>query len=83
MREIFDIFVHFSMNKPPGYAVGRKKALATSKKKLPFSINATGSNVNRKGSYPKTDKNSLSHTTWNYKYHVVFAAEYRRQLICG
>ena len=29
------------------------------------------------------DKNSLSHTTWNCKYHVVFAPKYRRQIIYG
>ncbi|HRG31180.1 MAG TPA: IS200/IS605 family transposase, partial [Trichococcus flocculiformis] len=25
------------------------------------------------------DKNSLAHTTWNCKYHIVFAPKYRRQ----
>ncbi len=29
------------------------------------------------------DTNSLSHTTWNCKYHIVFAAKYRRQIIYG
>ncbi len=29
------------------------------------------------------DKNSLSHTQWNCKYHVVFAPKYRRQAIYG
>lgn len=29
------------------------------------------------------DKNSLSHTTWNCKYHIVFAPKYRRQAIYG
>ena len=27
------------------------------------------------------DKNSLAHTSWNCKYHIVFAAKYRRQII--
>ena len=27
------------------------------------------------------DKNSLAHTTWNCKYHIVFAPKYRRQII--
>ena len=27
--------------------------------------------------------NSLVHTTWNCKYHIVFAPEYRRQIIYG
>lgn len=29
------------------------------------------------------DSNSLAHTTWNCKYHIVFAPKYRRQLIYG
>ena len=29
------------------------------------------------------DKNSLSHTTWNCKYHIVFAPKFRRQVIYG
>ena len=27
--------------------------------------------------------NSLAHTTWNCKYHIVFASKYRRQIIYG
>ena len=29
------------------------------------------------------DKNCLAHTTWNCKYHVVFAPKYRRKVIYG
>ena len=29
------------------------------------------------------DTNSLSHTTWECKYHLVFAPKYRRQVIFG
>ena len=29
------------------------------------------------------DKNTLAHTTWNCKYHIVFAPKYRRQIIYG
>ena len=29
------------------------------------------------------DKNSLAHTTWNCKYHIVFAPKYRKQIIYG
>ena len=29
------------------------------------------------------DKNSLSHTSWNCKYHIVFAPKYRRKVIYG
>ena len=33
--------------------------------------------------YPKMDNNSLAHTNWNCKYHIVFAPKYRRQMIYG
>lgn len=29
------------------------------------------------------DKNTLSHTTWECKYHIVFAPKFRRQVIYG
>ena len=29
------------------------------------------------------DKNTLSHTSWRCKYHIVFAPKYRRQAIYG
>ena len=29
----------------------------------------------------KIDTNSIAHTTWNCKYHIVFAPKYRRQII--
>ena len=27
------------------------------------------------------DNNSIAHTTWNYKYHIVFAPKYRRKIL--
>jgi putative transposase len=29
------------------------------------------------------DKNTLAHTTWECKYHIVFAPKYRRQVVYG
>jgi len=29
------------------------------------------------------DTESLSHTQWNCKYHIVFSPKYRRQIIYG
>lgn len=29
------------------------------------------------------DKNTLAHTKWNCKYHIVFAPKYRRRVIYG
>ena len=31
----------------------------------------------------RQDNNSLGHTTWNCKYHIVFAQKYRCQIIYG
>lgn len=31
----------------------------------------------------KKDTNSLAHTTWNCKYHIVFAPKYRRKVFYG
>ena len=31
----------------------------------------------------KIDTNSIAHTTWNCKYHIVFAPKYRRKEIYG
>ena len=31
----------------------------------------------------RNDNESLSHTKWNCKYHIVFAPKYRRQVVYG
>lgn len=31
----------------------------------------------------RMDKNTLLHTSWECKYHIVFAPKYRRQVIYG
>ena len=31
----------------------------------------------------KSDTSSLAHTTWNCKYHIVFAPKYRRKIFFG
>lgn len=31
----------------------------------------------------KKDNDSLAHTSWNCKHHIVFAPKYRRQIIYG
>ena len=30
-----------------------------------------------------SDVNSLAHTKWNWKYHIIFAPKFRRQIIYG
>ena len=32
---------------------------------------------------PDNDNNTLAHTTWNCKYHIVFALKYRRKVFYG
>ncbi len=32
---------------------------------------------------PLNDVHTLSHTTWNCKYHIVFAPKYRRKVFYG
>ena len=32
---------------------------------------------------PDNDNNPLAHTTWNCKYHIVFAPKYRRKVFYG
>lgn len=32
---------------------------------------------------PIIDNSSLENSKWNYKYHIVFAPKYRRQIIYG
>ena len=37
----------------------------------------------KKEEFVMKDKNSLAHSTWNCKYHIVFAPKYRRMEIYG
>jgi len=41
------------------------------------------SQSNKGGISLKNESESLAHTKWNCKYHIVFAPKYRRQLIYG
>lgn len=70
--------------KTPCCAGGSGKLLAMDNKKTPnvqsSQIWSTG--FVRKESL-KMDNKSLAHTTWNCKYHIVFAPRYRRQIIYG
>lgn len=35
------------------------------------------------GGHQMNDNNSLAHTSWNCKYHIVFAPKYRRKIFYG
>ena len=68
-----------SENKPPALQ-GEGRSLDISKSscaKIDVGLQTT--NISTGG--PKMDKNSLAHTKWDCKYHIVFAPKYRRQVI--
>ena len=44
-------------------------------------INAGLQTTNKSTGGPKMEINSLAHTKWECKYHIVFAPKYRRQII--
>jgi putative transposase len=68
-----------------GYACGSKKLLAMSRKKKPPLIIYKW--VCQPQKYQRRniqmDSESLAHSKWNCKYHIVFAPKYRRQIIYG
>ena len=39
--------------------------------------------ISKEDQVMKLDTDSLAHTQWNCKYHIVFAPKYRRQIIYG
>ena len=45
------------------------------------TINVGLQTTNKSTGGPKMDINSLAHTKWECKYHIVFAPKYRRQVI--
>lgn len=57
-------------------------ALAYSKN-LPCYIYCRFANRSKSQEVSKMDSNSLSHTKWNCKYHIVFAPKFRRKIIYG
>lgn len=63
------------------------KRLLPLNKKTSYDIMANGSSQPQakkdRRVNMKIDTNSIAHTTWNCKYHIVFAPKYRRQIIYG
>ena len=77
----------FVNGKPPAERVVPKRLLPLSKNTF-YGIMKAGlanrkQNTHRRRSIMKIDTNSIAHTTWNCKYHIVFAPKYRRQVIYG
>ena len=71
-------FLCNSKNKPPAMrGVGRSLDKSNSCVKINVGLQTT----NKKHRRSKMDNNSLAHTKWECKYHIVFAPKYRRQVI--
>ena len=67
-----------SKNKPPAMrGVGRSLDKSNSCVKINVGLQTT----NKKYRRSKMGSNSLAHTKWECKYHIVFAPKYRRQVI--
>ena len=63
---------------------GFKRALAM-KRITPSDIieERSGNCTKTEGGHKMNDNNSLAHTSWNCKYHIVFAPKYRRKMFYG
>ena len=75
------------MSKPPARLVVLKSFSYGWKKYPPSSKMEVGlpttTKRRRRSQVMKLDTNSLAHTKWNCKYHIVFAPKYRRRVIYG
>ena len=69
-------------NKPPAMQVCSQIALASRKKLLCYNKCRFANRTKSKGGI-QMDKNSLAHTQWECKYHIVFAPKFRRKVIYG
>ena len=81
MRRPVFLYGNAITNKPPAMQVCSQRALASSKKPPGFIISAGSPTALKKPRRCPMDKNSLAHTTWECKYHIVFAPKYRRKII--
>ena len=64
----------------------QKRLLPMRKNKTPSVIvemRSGNCKLQNKGRSLKNDTNSLAHTKWNCKYHIVFAPKYRRKVFFG
>ena len=72
------------MNENHGLCLWFRRASSDEQKeKTPFVTISLGLPTKVTKEVSKMDKNSLAHTRWNCKYHIVFAPKYRRKVIYG
>ena len=48
-----------------------------------YKCGLTTAQKTKRRTFEMNDNKSLAHTTWNCKYHIVFAPKYRRQIFYG
>ena len=48
---------------------------------LVYNVVVQATNIIKKGDFMATKTNSLSHTRWLCKYHIIFTPKYRRKII--
>ena len=81
------LYGFYIIKKTIRYAYGSEKVLPLSKNaslRTRINIGQPTKIINTRRCYlMSSDTNSLAHTKWNCKYHIVFAPKYRRQVIYG
>ena len=78
----------FYANRKPRHSGGVEKRLTGEKKSSKYDIISSTCQSKLKRTYLEDlsmkkvtiDNNSLAHTSWNCKYHIVFAPKYRRKV---
>jgi len=77
----------FVFRKPLARRAVQKEPAGDNEKRRPLVWQECGlatANWNTEGDHSGVnDTNSLSHTKWNCKYHIVFAPKYRRKVFYG
>ena len=77
----------FNWGIPPAVPGVQKSLSGEYEKETPFGIiklRSVNCRKTPKGGHSKmNDTNSLAHTKWNCKYHIVFAPKYRRKIFFG
>ena len=62
---------------------GVRIAYSYKKNLLTRSIRQSVNRLNNVQRRSNRDKETLAHTKWNCKYHIVFAPKFRRQIVYG
>ena len=80
------VFYYCCIRKPPTVSGVPKSFSGEYAKKLllvKYKCGLTTAQKTKRRTFEMNDNKSLAHTTWNCKYHIVFAPKYRRQIFYG